>query len=168
MIFWTWRSYFICWQIFENKVWCPVSKKIRRFFHVLLFLAYPIDRLDWALFSVVILFHDWFPLLEKLRFGPFFLPRNSPAVFIISRGRGGAGNPHLPIVWGGAGSPPPQGGLNQGVRPSYYNFQISPRTHCTISTDCFAESPVTVSFDHTLCTFWSINMRRFTHQMTNH
>ena len=59
-------------------------------------------------------------------------------------------------------------GLNQGVRPSYYNFQISPRTLCRISTDCFAETPVTVSFDHILCTFWSINMRRFTHQMTNH
>jgi len=44
-------------------------------------------------------------------------------------------------------------GLNQGVRPFYYNFQISPRTLCTISTDCFAESPVTVSFDHILCTF---------------
>ena len=58
-------------------------------------------------------------------------------------------------------------GLNQGVRPSYYNFQIPPRTLCTISTDCFAESPVTVSFDHILCTFCSINMRRFTHQMTN-
>ena len=58
-------------------------------------------------------------------------------------------------------------GLNQGVRPSYYNFQISPRAPCTISTDCFAESPATVSFDHILCTFCSINMRRFTHQMTN-
>ena len=59
-------------------------------------------------------------------------------------------------------------GLNQGVRPSYDNFQISPRTLCTISTDCFAETPVTVSFDHISCTFWSINMRRFLHQMTNH
>ena len=64
--------------------------------------------------------------------------------------------------------PPPHSGLNQGVRLSYYNFQISPRTPCTISTDCFAETPVTVSFDHILCTFWSINMRRFLHQMTNH
>ena len=59
-------------------------------------------------------------------------------------------------------------GLNQGVRVSYYNFQIPPMTLCMISTDCFAETPVTVSFDHILCTFWSINMRRFTHQMTNH
>ena len=59
-------------------------------------------------------------------------------------------------------------GLNQRVRPSYYNFQVFPRTLCTISTDCFAETPVTVSFNHILCTFWSINMRRFTHQMTNH
>ena len=41
--------------------------------------------------------------------------------------------------------PPPHSG------PSYNNFQISPRTLCTISTDCFAETPVTVSFDHILC-----------------
>ena len=66
MISWTWRSYFKCWQIFENKVWCPVSKKRRRFFHFLLSLSYPTDRLDWALFSVEILFHHWFPLLEKV------------------------------------------------------------------------------------------------------
>ena len=59
-------------------------------------------------------------------------------------------------------------GLNQRVSPSYYNFQVSPRTLCTISTDCFAETSVTVSFNHILCTFWSINMRMFTHQMTNH
>ena len=41
-------------------------------------------------------------------------------------------------------------GLNQGVRVSYYNFQIPPMTLtlCMISTDCFAETPVTVSFDH--------------------
>ena len=64
--------------------------------------------------------------------------------------------------------PPPHSGLNQGVRLSYYNFQIPPRTLCTISTDCFAETPVTVSFDHILCTFWCIHMRRLTHQMTNH
>ena len=44
-------------------------------------------------------------------------------------------------------------GLNQGVRVSYYNFQIPPRTLCMISTDCFAETPVNVSFDHILCTF---------------
>ena len=49
-------------------------------------------------------------------------------------------------------------GLNQRVRLSYYGFQVSPRTLCTIPTDCFAETPVTVSFDHILCTFWSINM----------
>ena len=30
-------------------------------------------------------------------------------------------------------------GLNQGVRPSYYSYQISPRTLCMISTDYFAE-----------------------------
>ena len=73
----------------------------------------------------------------------------------------------------GSGCVPGQGvgghsGLNQGVRPSYYNFQVSPRTLCTISTDCFAETPVNVSFDHILCTLWSINVRRFTHQMTNY
>ena len=30
MIFWTWGSYFICWQIFENNVWCPVRKKKKK------------------------------------------------------------------------------------------------------------------------------------------
>ena len=89
MIFGTWRSYFISWQIFENKVWCPVSKKIRRYFHFLLSLAYPIDRLDWALFSVVILFHHWFPLLEKAGIRAFILPRNFSAVLIIFTGRDG-------------------------------------------------------------------------------
>ena len=114
MIFWTWRSYFISWQIFENKakVWCPVSRKIRRYFHFLLSLAYPIDRLDWALFSVVILFRHWFPLLEKVDIRAFILPRNFPAVLIIFTGRGGAGNPPFPTVrgtppspWGGASIP---------------------------------------------------------------
>ena len=94
MIFGTWRRYFISWQIFENKVWCPVSKKIRRYFHFLLSLAYPIDRLDWALFSVVILFYHWFPLLEKAEIRAFILPRNFPAVLIIFTGRGG--KPPLP------------------------------------------------------------------------
>ena len=50
-------------------------------------------------------------------------------------------------------------GLNQRVRLSYDNVQIP--------TDCFAETPVTVSFDHILCTFWCIHTRRLTHQMTN-
>ena len=123
MIFWTWRSYFICWQIFENKVWCPVSKKRRRrYFHFLLSLAYPIDKLDWALFSVVILFHHLFPLLEKIEIRAFILPRNFPAVLIIFRGRGGAGNPPLPTARGGCGEPPlPRGtGRPSLVHISYY------------------------------------------------
>ena len=69
----------ISWQIFENKVWCPVSKKRRRYFHFLLSPAYPIDRLDRALFSVVILFHHiGFLYWRNLKFGPLFclqLPR---------------------------------------------------------------------------------------------
>ena len=101
MIFWTWRSYFIRYQIFENKVWCPVSKK-EQSTHFLLSLAYPIDRLDWALFSVVILFHHWFPLLEKVEIWAFILPRNFPVVLIIFTGRGGAGDPPPPR---GEGSP---------------------------------------------------------------
>ena len=105
MIFWTWRSYFICWQIFENKVWCPVSKKRRRYFHFLLSLAYPIDRLDWALFSVVILFHHLFPLLEKVEIRAFILPRNFPAVLIIFMGRGGSGRGTPPSPQRGAGRP---------------------------------------------------------------
>ena len=120
MIFWTWRSYFIRWQIFENKVWCPVSKKRTKYFHFLLSLAYPIDRLDWALFSVVILFHHFFPLLEKVAIQVFILPRNFPAVLIIFTGRGGAGNPPLPTARGGAGNPPfPAGRVPRGTgRPS--------------------------------------------------
>ena len=120
MIFWTWRSYFIRWQIFENKVWCPVSKKRTKYFHFLLSLAYPIDRLDWALFSVVILFHHFFPLLEKVEIRVFILPRNFPAVLIIFTGRGGAGNPPLPTARGGAGNPPfPAGRVPRGTgRPS--------------------------------------------------
>ena len=74
--------------MFKNKVWCPVSRKIRRYFHFLLSLAYPIDRLDWALFSVVILFRHWFPLLEKAEIQALILPRNLPAVLIIFMGRG--------------------------------------------------------------------------------
>ena len=98
MIFGTWRSYFISWQIFENKVWCPVSKKRRRYFYFLLSFAYPIDRLDWALFSVVILFHHWFPLLEKVEIRAFILPRNLPAILIIFTGRGGASIPDLYVM----------------------------------------------------------------------
>ena len=91
MIFGTWRSYFISWQIFENKLWCPVSKKIRRYFHFLLSLAYPIDRPDWALFSVVILFCCW----RKLKFGPLFCPATSPR-FWSFYGAGRGGEPPLP------------------------------------------------------------------------
>ena len=34
----------------------------------------------WALFSVAILFHHWFQLLEKFENQAFILPRNLPAV----------------------------------------------------------------------------------------
>ena len=105
MIFWTWRSYFIRWQIFENKVWCPVSKKRTKYFHFLLSLAYPIDRLDWALFSVVILFHHLFPLLEKVEIQVFILPHNFPAVLIIFVGQGGAGRGTTPSPRGRAPIP---------------------------------------------------------------
>ena len=83
-----------------------LAKKEKRYFHFLLSLAYPIDMLDWALFSVVILFHHLFPLLEKVEIRAFILPRNFPAVFIIFTGRGGAGNPPLPTARDGAGNPP--------------------------------------------------------------
>ena len=109
MIFWTWRSYFMCW-LFKNKVWCPVCKKRRRYFHFLLSLAYPIDRLDWALFSVVILFHHLFPLFdfEKFEIRTFIFPSNFPMVLIIFTGRGGA--------------PPPQRGTGRGGRPFLLAF----------------------------------------------
>ena len=119
MIFWTWRSYFIRWQIFENKVWCPVSKKRTKYFHFLLSLAYPIDRLDWALFSVVILFHHFFPLLEKVEIRVFILPRNFPAVLIIFTGRGG--EPPLPC---GEGSPRDGASIPDCVRNMYISQMI--------------------------------------------
>ena len=75
-------------------------------FHFLLSLAYPIDRLDWALLSVVILFHHLFPLLQKVEIRAFILPRNFPAVLIIFTGRGGAGNSPPPHSAGRGGEPP--------------------------------------------------------------
>ena len=69
------------------------------------------------LFSVVILFHHLFPLLEKVEIWAFILPRNFPAVLIIFTGRGGAGNLPLPTVRGGAGNPPfPAGRVPRGAR----------------------------------------------------
>ena len=50
-------------------------------------LAYPVERLDWTLFRVVIFFHNWFPLLEKFEDRTLILPRNFTAVFIIFAGR---------------------------------------------------------------------------------
>ena len=100
MIFWTWRSYFIRWQIFENKVWCPVSKKRTKYFHFLLSLANPIDRLDWALFIVVILFHHiGFLYWRNLRFGSLLCPATSPRFWSFFRdgvGRRSLSLWHLP------------------------------------------------------------------------
>ena len=72
------------------------------------------------MFSVVILFHHWFPLLEMVEIRAFILPRKFPAVLIIFTGRGGAGNPPLPTALGGAGNPPfPAGRVPHGTgRPS--------------------------------------------------
>ena len=121
MIFWTWRSYFIRWQIFENKVWCPVSKKRTKYFHFLLSRAYPIDRLDWALFSVAILFHHLFPLLEKVEIRVFILPCNFPAV--LSFLRAGAGNPPFPA--------------GRGVHPWFYALYATLlTTYSTILRGC--------------------------------
>ena len=58
------------------------------------------------MFSVVILFHHLFPLLEKVEIRAFILPRNFPAVFIIFWGLGRAGNPPHPTMRGGEGNPP--------------------------------------------------------------
>ena len=155
MIFWTWRSYFIRWQIFENKVWCPVSKKRTKYFHFLLSLAYPIDRLDWALFSVVILFHHLFPLLEKVEIRVFILPRNFPAVLIIFTGRGRAGNPPFPTVRDGAGNPPlPAGRVPRGAgRPSldvgYWSMSMSGKD---INQWLLISAPITFSLRADLMT----------------
>ena len=74
-----------------------LAKKEKRYFHFLLSLAYLIDRMDWTLFNVVILFHHLFPLLKKVEIRAFILPRNFPAVLIIFTGRGAAGNPPFPV-----------------------------------------------------------------------
>ena len=58
------------------------------------------------MFSLVILFHHWFPLLEKVEIRAFILPRNFPAILIIFTGRGRAGNPPLPQSAGRGGEPP--------------------------------------------------------------
>ena len=72
------------------------------------------------MFSVVILFHYWFPLLEKVEIQAFILPRNFPAVLIIFTGRVGAGNPPPPHSAGRGGEPPlPAGRVPRGAgRPS--------------------------------------------------
>ena len=64
--------------------------------------------------NLLILFHHWFPLLEKVEIRAFILPRNFPAVLIIFTGRGGAGNPPFPTVRGGAGRP----SLTESIPPS--------------------------------------------------
>ena len=76
-----------------------------------------------ALFSVVVIFHHLFPLLEKVEIRAFSLPRNFPAGLIIFMGQGGAGNPPLPTARGGAGDPPfPVGRVPRGAgRPSLTN-----------------------------------------------
>ena len=141
------------------------------------------QELHWQvkyLLKYMYILHLWNCLSWKQHFGLSYNPSLPTAPWIaytyievMSHNLESSFMSYNPIIWphplnsptvGGGGG---HSGLNQGVRPSYYNFQISPRTLCTISTDCFAESPVTVSFDHILCTFCSINMRRFTHQMTN-
>ena len=121
MIFGICRSYFISWQIFENKVWCPVSKKRRRYFHFLLSLAYPIYRLDWALFSVVILFHHWFPLLEKLDNQTFILPHNFLAVSIIFAGRSGEHPPPHSAGWDGV-PPSPRRAGRSSLQKTFFAF----------------------------------------------
>ena len=102
-----------------------ISKKRRRYFNFLLSLAYPIDRLDQALFTHVQCC-DIVPSLvssfgESLDTGLYFAPQ-LPRGFdhFYGAGRGGAGNPPLPTVRGGAGNPPlPAGRVPRGAgRPS--------------------------------------------------
>ena len=61
-------------------------------------LEYPIDGLNWALFTFVILYHQWFPRSERFENRAFILPRSVPAVLIIFAGRGG--EPPLPAGLG--------------------------------------------------------------------
>ena len=51
--------------------------------------AYPVYRLDWALSSVAIFFHYYFPLLERFENVTFILPHHFPAALINFAGRGG-------------------------------------------------------------------------------
>ena len=80
-------------------------------------VAYPIHRLDWALFSVIILFQHWFPLLKKNENTAFILPHNFPANLPGFDDFCGAGNLPLPTVWGGAGNPSLPAG--RGDHPCY-------------------------------------------------
>ena len=121
MIFWTWRSYFIRWQIFENKVWCPVSKKKKTVLS--LFTLSCISYWQAGLGIVYccdIVPSYWFPLLEKFEIRAFILPRNFPVVLIIFTGRGG--------------EPPPPHSAGRGREsiPGLNVYKSDKTLHCCI------------------------------------
>merc|ERR1719282_1971152 len=91
----------------------PVSKKRRRYFHFLLSLVYPIDRLDYALFTHVQCC-DIVPSLvssfgESLDIGLYFAPQ-LPRGFDHFYGAGRGGEPPPPHSAGQGGEPPPPRG----------------------------------------------------------
>ena len=78
-------------------------------------LAYPLQGWVGALFSVAILFHHYFPLLERFENVTFFLPRHFPADLIIFAGGAGRGTPPSPQCGAGRGTPPsPRGRFPAG------------------------------------------------------
>ena len=93
MIFWTWRSYFIRWQIFENKVWCPVSKKRKKVLSLFTFscISYWQDGLDIVqCFNIVPSFVS--SIEESWDSGLYFAPQ-LPRSFVLFYGAGRSREP---------------------------------------------------------------------------
>ena len=154
--FGTWMSYLT--NFGEHKARIPVSKKRGlswRYFHFLLSLndyppsqnplsiglwrmqrmaslTYPVYRLDLALLSAVVLFHHWFPQLEKIDNSTFILPRNFPAVLIIFVSWGG----ELPSPQYGASrnpSPPRRAGRRSLVSTPFFCAILPIKPYCHIA-----------------------------------
>ena len=137
MIFGTWRSYFISWQIFENKVWCPVSKKIRRYFHFLLSLTYLIERLDSGIVQCNIVPSFVSSVGESWDWGLYFAPQ-LPRGFDHFYGVGRGGEPP-PSPQRGEGSP--RGGASipdRYITMLCYDFLWGKQNFTMANRDCWS------------------------------